>query len=463
MEENMKKQTLFTVWVIGLILLAHLPLDAVNAVRKKYLVIDHKSGKIQVSYKVGDGTPYELKGSQDFDICKNDEIEIQVSNANPLIYKYEIKSIEKTKAPNLSIIEEFLAAVKPVADKAEGEKDEEAEGDLALLGTETSAEQKEEKERKQKEMDDREIKRAEFYKKLGLEKAVFDGLPEDIETLKNIAEELPVLIKKTAMLNDENNKADFDRVLQMWTPEIKSNIEKAIKNLNEAQFQFIINLDPEKEDNEKKKLYQEYAFEFMMLSFLKDQEKIILGFLKEVEFFKKSYDQMLKHEALKFESEDIVYSSKEKITVTFEISYADKKLGADVAEYLKGQNLSPLKTGTFKFSFTPYYPLSLRFGICQMVSTIKEKGEGEEEETNIKIKAPVLNITSRNWEDWALTPCLQFGVTFVDDLNHVFLGPGIQILDYLSFGGGAHFRWGKDANLKVGGYVTLSFTPIKAK
>lgn len=79
----MKKQTLFTVWVIGLILLAHLPLDAVNAVRKKYLVIDHKSGKIQVSYKVGDGTPYELKGSQDFDICKNDEIEIQVSNANP--------------------------------------------------------------------------------------------------------------------------------------------------------------------------------------------------------------------------------------------------------------------------------------------------------------------------------------------------------------------------------------------
>ncbi len=414
----MKQSKLLLVILIAVMLLAAIPVKAADSVKiSGTLNIKHRLGTVENhTGKSGEGNPNAIDSKLAYDIHKNEVIEIWVDDPNPFIYNYKF-NLQKTETEDYTAITKFIDAIKPflaVVDKTKN-----------VGGG-----------------------RGGFYKEQGLDDTFLKGLSSDIKKLTEIAEKIPGYILDTTIESKMSGIAEDIANKETWGCDLRKNFDDAYKIINNAQMKFLEKFGDLKGNENKENIEDDFFLTSTMLSFAQDQKANIMELLDKVESFKKTFYMI----NVPINLGTVTYNEKEKIIATVEISFTN-------TEFEKKFD-KKLKTGSFDFIFEPYITFKYRFGVSQILSTFKDVDENGKEK-NFQLQVPMLTIILQKWADWKLSPILQLGFTLKDDIKHLLIGPGIRVLENFYVGGGAHLRWGKDSLLRLGGYLNLSFTPLK--
>lgn len=450
----MKKVKLFLVILILAMFGAVTLVKAADSVKiSGTLNIKHRLGMVvNHTGKSGKELPNPIDSKLAYDIHKNEVIEIRVDDPNPFIYNYKFKGIQKTQTEDYTAIEKFLEAIEPFFKEVDKTKNinnkiKDIQAQIKKFSMPTNQAVRIEIDNMEIEIK-RLVALEKFYKELGLDENFFNGLSSNIKQLVGNAKKIPGYILDTTI---ESEMPRIAEDIKTWNCDLRKNFDDAYKIINNAQMKFLSESDELKKNAIKENIEDDFFLTLTMLSFAQDQKANIMELLDNVESFNNTFKKM--------NSPDpgiilgtITYSEKEKITATVEISFTN-------TEFEKKVN-TKLKTGSFDFIFAPHITFKYQFGLSQILSTFKNVDENGKEK-NFQLQVPTLTIIPHQWDDWKVKPNFQLGFTVKDDLKHLIFGPGIKLFDSFYVGGGAHLRWGKDSLLRLGGYLNLSFTPLK--
>ena len=457
-----------------------------------------------------------LKANNDYTIHRDEEISIEIKDPNFFLFEYKWEKGERSKTEDFTALDSLIEALAPFIEKdkkpesetgktiekavenvndkikiLEDEKKDkikEKENEIkekedkmeALKKKKTKSEKEKERlEKEQKKLEEekerleKEIKNLEDGKELIKEiektgittKSIID-LSNNTENLYENVKKIPDLICKIS--SGLKGAIETDEIIKEWNDNTTKKILETYKKISHAQRILTSKLNVIEKLKEHEEIREEIQFISISLLLFKDLEvEVINDSIGKVNSFKKLFQKMYDRNEKVWEpytlDGTISYSEKENIPAELKIEMNDNI----VEEVKKCVDLKKeaKKTGTFKFLFKPYTPIKISFGLGEILSFLKEKEEGEEDEKNIKLTVPMITITPNFnwWEIKFLRPGFQVGGTVKDKTKNIVMGAGLQLMERLFIGGGIHIRWGDDIELKKDWYINVAFNVLSTK
>lgn len=305
--------------------------------------------------------------------------------------------------------------------------------------------------------------------RIGITTDSLNNLSRNTKSLSEMIQMIPTLICKISSglsgAGDANKSIDeWDRDTEKAIGETYGKIKEAIRILSENTG--VIAKLGEYEKHEDVKIRENIQFIHDALLLFTTRESVVKEMLDKVNAFKTEFLKMYdpeKKEWIPLPLGTITYSEKEKITANIEISMAEK-IPDEVKKCLDLKKEAQ-KTGKFQIVFDPYTPVKISFSLAEILSSLKAKGEDDENEKNIRLTVPMITITPnfKLWEINYLRLGFQIGGTVKDKTKNILMGAGLQLLERIFIGGGIHLRWGNDIDLKGGWYINIGFNVISTK